>query len=293
MPWYAAGVAAILCAIALTLLAVLGPLGLGVIQYHSSQSAIWQIAGNDLANLVLTIPLLIVGAVLDLLRRPAAKYFLVLTPVSVFYYALSIGIGQEWSDPTILGNSEQYFWPFLLLMICSLVLLLGTLPRFVPADAPDFDRRKLRLFVVVTALFLAMFTLMWASQVLQVERTGDLADGSYVSAPTVFWTIRYLDLGLTVPIGFLSLGLLMTRPRRAYGLVLLFFGFFINTGTAVNSMAAVMFLHNDPSASVPMALIFLVLGAMSYALLCFMVKDKVRSWRSSMAYADIIADRQA
>lgn len=290
LPWFATGVFAIACALALTLLAVLGPFGLDIIHYRSSQSAIDQIAGNDLANLVLTIPLLIIGGAMELLRRPNAKYFLVLTPISVFYYALSIGLGQEWGDPSVTGNVEQYFWLFLLLIIGSIFLLIGSVPRFLPQDAPTFDRKRLRIFAAVTGIFLAMFAMMWMSQVIAVQQTGDLPDGSYSAAPTAFWTIRYLDLGVSVPLGFLALALLLTKPRRAYGLMLLFFGFFINTGTAVNAMAAVMFLNHDPSADPMMALVFLVLGALSYALLYFLVKDKLREWRSSARLVRALAE---
>ncbi|OPY34261.1 MAG: hypothetical protein A4E32_00533 [Methanomassiliicoccales archaeon PtaU1.Bin124] len=275
LPWYLTGVAAIVAALVLVLLAALGPLGLDIIQYRSSQSAIDQIAGNDLANIVLTIPLLIIGGSLELLRRPGAKYFLVLTPISVFYYALSIGLAQEWSSPVITGNVEQYFWLFLILIVCSLFMLIGSITQFSPQDAPHMERKTLQRFAIVTGLFLTMFAVMWVSQVVSVQQTGNLPDGSYTSAPSVFWTIRYLDLGITVPLGFLALGLLVTKPRKAYALVLLLMGFMVNTGTAVNTMAAVMFLKNDPTADPVMAAVFLVLGVLSYCLLYVMVKDKL------------------
>lgn len=281
IPTYVNGMIAIGCAMVLAILAMLGPLGFDIIHYRSSQSAIWQIAGNDLANLVLTIPILLIGGILELRHRPVAKYFLILAPISILYYAISIGLAQEWSAPNITGNVEQYFWLFLVLIIGGLFLLIGMVPRFSERDAPELNIKSLKAFVAMTSLFLVLFAMMWLSQVVQVIQAGDLPDGSYKAAPTLFWTIRYLDLGISIPLGFLSLFLFLTKPKKAYGLLLLFFGFMINTVTAVNAMSAVMFINNDPSADPMMAAIFLVLGAMSYALLYFMVKDKIGEWRSS------------
>ena len=49
-------------------------------------------------------------------------------------------------------------------------------------------------------VFFLLFAVMWISQIQQVTSTGDLPDGSYKEAPTVFWVIRYLDLGISIRI---------------------------------------------------------------------------------------------
>jgi glucan phosphoethanolaminetransferase (alkaline phosphatase superfamily) len=118
-------------------------------------------------------------------------------------------------------------------------------------------------------------------QTLEVINTGDLADGSYSAAPTSFWTIRYLDLGISIPVGFIALFMLLSKPERAYSLVLLFFGFFVTTATAVNAMAVMQLLNNDPAAQSlgPGIAIFAVLGVLSYSLLYYLVRDKVAAWR--------------
>jgi len=283
LPLRALGAVAILCAAVLVALAALGPLGTEMIQYRSSQSGIWQIEGNDLANLVLMVPLLLAGGILALMGRDGAKYLLILTPVTLMYYGLSVGIGQEWSDPAIAGNVEDFFLLHLALIVGGLLLLVGSMSMFSPRDAPAFKPRGLRLFVGLTALFLVLFTFMWFSQVMEVQSVGDLADGSYSAAPTSFWAIRFLDLGISVPVGFLSLYLLMVQPKRAYHLVLLFFGFFVTTATAVNSMALLQLVHGDPAAQAlgPGLAVFAVLGVLAYALLYFVVKDKVQGWRAA------------
>ena len=280
IPIRAIGVVAIICAAVLLALALLGPLGSGSIVYRSSESAIMQVEGNDISNLFLMVPLLLIGGVLALMRRDGAKYLLVLTPITLMYYALSVGIGQEWAS--VPGNVERYFFLFLALIIGGLVLLIGTMSMFSRLDAPHFKARGLRLFVGLTVLFLVLFGAMWMMQTIEVMNTGDLADHSYTAAPTAFWTIRYLDLGISIPVGFIALYLLLSKPERAYSLVLLFFGFFVTTATAVNAMGIAQVLSNDTAQNlVPMLAVFMILGALAYGLLYYMVRDKVALWRNT------------
>src|SRR4030066_144624 len=178
IPRYAVSITAFVCAGALALMALLGPLGTVSIQYRTSQSGIWQTEGGDLVNLLLITP----------------------------------------------------------------ILLIASLSMFTVKDTPMFKPRSLRIYVGVMGVFLLMFAAMWISELLQVVSTGDTSSGSYGDAPTVFWVIRYFDLGVTIPLGFLALFLLLTKPERSYSMILLFFGFFITLGTAVNSLGWVMYI---------------------------------------------------
>jgi len=275
MPRFVVGPAALICAVVLVALAVLGPLGLGEIQYRASQSGVWQIEGADIVNLVLIAPILLIGGVLHLLGRSSSRYFLILTPITLMYTGLTLGIGQEWSNPAYSGNPEQYAWLFLALVIGGLVLLIGTLPLFTEKDAPEFKRKGLRIYVAVMSLFLLLFALMWISEMASVVSTGDTASGSYSTAPGTFWTIRFLDLGVTIPLGFIALALLLTKPKRAYSLVLLFFGFFVTLGSAVLSMGIVMTVNGDPEAQAGALPIFGMLAVMSYAGLLYLVRTQL------------------
>ncbi len=246
IPWYVTGAVAILCALVLIAMAALGPSGTGDIEYRTSQSGLWQVMGQDLADLFLIAPLLLVGGTLQLMRKDVAKYLLVLTPLTLMYTGLSLGIGQEWTAHD--GDVEAYFWMFLSLVIGGLLLLIGVLPRFGPGDGTGFQRKRLMAFVFVMGLVLLLFAGMWTGQIDQVVATGDLADGSYSDSPNAFWTVRFLDLGICVPLGFVSLFLLLRRPEKGYPLVLLFFGFFLTMAVTVNAMALVQLLNDDPAA---------------------------------------------
>ena len=281
MPRFVVGPAALVCAAVLIALAALGPLGLGEIQYRASQSGVWQIEGADIVNLVLVAPILLIGGVLHILGRDSSKYFLILTPIVLMYTGLTLGIGQEWSNPEYTGNPEQYIWLFLVLVIGGLVTLVGVLPLFTEKDAPEFNTRGLRIYVAVMSLFLLMFAYMWVSEMAVVASTGDTASGSYSAAPTTFWTIKFLDVGITIPLGFIALALLLTKPKRAYSMVLLFFGFFVTLGSAVLSMGIVMTVNNDPEAQAGALPIFGVLAVLSYAGLLYLVRSKLSLWFAS------------
>lgn len=276
---YFIGITAIVLAAVLILVAVLGPMGLHIMQHRTSESGVFQTIGQDMSNCLLMTPLLLIGGILHLMRRDSSKYFLILTPITLMYTGLSYGIGQEWSNPAYSGNIENYFWLFLAMIIGGLILTMSSLSMFSDDDAPDFNPRGLRIYVLLLSIFLLFFAMIWSSDVFEVIATGDTTSGSYQSTPTVFWVIRYLDLGISIPVGFLSLYLLITRPKKAYPIILLFFGFFITMATAVNAMAVVQVINADPEVAGAAAaglVIFPVLGILAYAGLFYLIKDKIR-----------------
>ncbi|MCF2136365.1 MAG: hypothetical protein K9W43_03910 [Candidatus Thorarchaeota archaeon] len=282
---YATGVTALLTAITLVLTTIWGPAVLGIIQYRTSQSGIYQMMGQDWVNLLLMAPLLIVGGLLHMKKHSGGKYFLILTPITLIYTGLSYGVGQEWSSSSYGGNAEHYAWLFLIMMISGLILAMSSYSMFSPDDSPNFAGRGVKIYVSLMTLFLFFFASMWMSEMSEVMTTGGTASGTYASTPTLFWVVRYLDLGFTIPLGLLALYLLLTRPRKAYPMILLFFGFFITLGTAVNAMAIVQLLSGDPELAGAVAaglVIFPILGILSYAGLFYLLKDKiVRLFKSS------------
>ncbi|MHA2366209.1 MAG: hypothetical protein ACXAC7_19775 [Candidatus Hodarchaeales archaeon] len=266
---------ALLCAGALILLSILGPLGLELLEHRTSQSAIYQTQGQDLVNLILLAPLCLIGGVLHWKRNENSKYFLILVGIYVsLYTGLAYGIGQEWAmDYT--GNVEQYFWLFYLLIISGLVLLISSLSMFDENDAPEFNLRSLRIYIVVMIIFLLIFSLMWLGEIIEVVLTGDTSTGSYSEPPNVFWVIRYFDLGITFPLGFIGLYLLGTRPKKAYPLMLAFYGFFITLVTAINAMALVMLLNKDPLLQAEGLVIFPILAILAWSGFIYLIKHKL------------------
>lgn len=273
LPRGAVVVAAFLGAVVVAAMAILGPLGFKVIQYPTSQSGTYQAMGVDATNLIIMVPALLIGGILLLLRRGSAKYFLILTPVTLFSLALEAGAGEEWS--LYPGNLERYAWMYILEVVVALVLLVGVYPMFSEADVPAFGRRGLRIYVGFMTLLLALFTLMWLQEIVQVATTGNTSSGSYRNSPVGFWMVRFMDLGVSIPLGFLGMYLLWTKPAKAYALVLLFFGFFVTMGTTVTAMGLVMFLNHDPEAQAGALVIFPLLTLMAWGGLLYLIKDKL------------------
>ncbi|MCU0860170.1 MAG: hypothetical protein MUE55_06265, partial [Thermoplasmata archaeon] len=51
IPWYIVGPVAIISAVVVAAMAILGPLVLGEIEYRTSESGVWQVQGGDIVNL--------------------------------------------------------------------------------------------------------------------------------------------------------------------------------------------------------------------------------------------------
>jgi hypothetical protein len=223
---------------------LLGPLWLDLIQMHTSISGILQTKAQDLVNIIIITPLLIIGGILNIKKSSIAKYLLILTPIYLFYFGLSYGIGQEWT--VYPGNIENFFWIYILCIVIGLILLFYTMPQFKSDDAPKFNKKSLRWYVIISIIFLGLFTLLWYKDIFTVLFKGDLPGNAYTNGPTLFWMIRYLDLSITIPLGFVGFYLLWTRPKKYYAVLLLFFGFFLTMIFAVCSMAWFQFVTNDP-----------------------------------------------
>lgn len=252
------GITALATGIGLAAMASLGPLWLGIIQYRTSPSAIYQFIGQDMVNLFIMAPICIIGGLLRLLGRQSAKYLLILTPPYLIYTILSFGMGMEWSHPAYSGNSEQYFFLFLGLLIGGFLLLFDSLGQFSgSAKGRPIKRSVLLPYSILFSLFLILFGLMWVGEVFEVMRTGTTR--GYEASPLAFWLVRYFDLGFTIPLGFLSIYLLWSRPATGYPVQLLFYGFFLTMGLAVNAMGLAMYLFKDPNWTIESTVVFAVL----------------------------------
>ncbi|MHA1971893.1 MAG: hypothetical protein ACTSW1_02800 [Candidatus Hodarchaeales archaeon] len=267
---------AFVCAVALGLLSLLGPSGLEMIVYRTSQSVIYQIQGQDIVNVLFLAPLCVIGGVLHLRRNENSKYFLILVGLYIsLYTGFAYGIGQEWSHPAYTGNVERFFLLFYVLVVGGLLLFISSYAMFKEEDAPEFDPRNLKIYIGLMSVFLVLFSLMWTKEIIEVVTTGNTLKGTYTESPNVFWIIRYLDLGITIPMGFIGLYLLGTRPKKAYPLILAFYGFFGTLGTAVLGMAVVMVLNGDPSVQGGALVIFPVLTILAWVGFFYLIKTKI------------------
>jgi hypothetical protein len=239
------GLLAVMAGAVLIYLAVQGPLVRGVIRYRTAEVINNQLAGQDVVNLFLLSPLLIVGGLALLLKKRFAKDLLIATPLFLIYYALSYTIGWEWGSPAYAGNSQAFTFHFLFVLVAALIILLYSLAEFPKNVVSRFRPVGLAVYSLVFSALLLVFAGMWLKEVREVIVTGTAR--GYDIAPTAFWLVRVFDLGFSIPLGFLGLYLMWARPNRAFPIICLFYGFFFTQIIAVNAMGWVMLLKKDPT----------------------------------------------
>jgi hypothetical protein len=244
--------------IILIYLAIEGPLFLQHIKYKTAEIINNQLAGQDIVNIFLLSPILIVGGVALFFKKRISKYLLITTPLYLIYFVLSYTIGWEWSSPKYSGNSELYTFHFLFILISSLIILLYSLSIFPKNVESTFKRKGLIVYSVLFSLFLLVFASMWIKEVEEVMSTGTAR--AYDIAPTAFWVIRIFDLGFSIPLGFISVYLLWARPNTSYAIQFMFYGFFLTMIIAVNAMGIIMLVNNDPTFMMRDLTVFLILA---------------------------------
>jgi len=252
------GLISVAAGVTLIYLALMGPLYLGLIKYRTPEVINNQLVGQDLVNLAVVGPILLIGGILLWLRKKVAKYLLILTPLFLIYYALSYTIGWEWSSPQYSGNNEKYFFHFLLILIAALLIMFYCLSVFPKKVSAHFKKTSLGLYSSLFVLFLLVFAGMWIKEVVEVIKTGTTR--GYDTSPIVFWLVRVFDLGFSIPLGLISVYLLWTRVDKAYPLIYLFYGFFFTQILAVKAMGWMMFVKHDPTFAMRDLVVFSVLA---------------------------------
>jgi hypothetical protein len=261
-----------------TLVAVnvlLGPLGLGVIQWRVSAIGLNQTYGADGAALGLVVPTAIAAAWLWHRRARLAAPLALGVGLATLYYAVASALGPDYIRYD--GNNERFF-----LILLALTILGWTVAAraWAALDAhPPFPAfwlgRSLGTVLIVGG---AAIGLAWTRQLLDIAISGSPtgADAlAYVDAPSAFWLVRVVDLGFIVPICLgTGAGLWRGTPtavKAAYGVT----AFMNLQAVSVLSMGAIMLWRQDPTASptlvyalVPISLglaVFSALLLVSYA----------------------------
>ncbi|MBK7257497.1 MAG: hypothetical protein IPI01_06780 [Ignavibacteriae bacterium] len=249
---------AIATGLMLVYLAVEGPTFLNQLRYKTPGINNNQIVAQDLVNVFLLSPLLIAGGVTLFFRRGIAPYLLMMTPLYLIYFVLSYTLGMEWSSTHYSGNSEQYTFHFLFILVSALIILLYGLSIFPGNVTATFRKTGLIIYSIGFPVFLLVFASMWIKEVLEVIATGTTR--AYDASPTMFWVVRMFDLGFSIPLGLISVYLLWTRPRTTFPVQFLFYGFFLTMIVAVNAMGWVMWMNDDPTFMMRDLIVFLNLG---------------------------------
>jgi hypothetical protein len=263
-------VVALLCALMLIYLGIQGPMFKGNIIYKTHPTVYNQLIAQDAVNTFVIAPILLIGSWGLFNRKKFAKYLLVSTPLFLFYYAISYGIGWEWMAPDYQGNSQLYFFHFLSVSIAALLIMFYCLDAFPARHKPRFKKNVLVVYSILFTVFMALFAMMWMKEIFQVFSTGTAR--GYDISPAAFWLVRFFDLGFSIPLAFISLYLLWLRPQTSFPVQMLLYGFFLSMSVVVNAMGLVMVINHDPSADLASNAVFVVLMLISFAGYIFILK---------------------
>jgi uncharacterized membrane protein YhdT len=221
-----------------------GPMGADDIDYGISESMWNQLLGLELVTLFLVLPWTVVAAVLAL-RGHAAAPLLGFAPSAYTTYMYA---------QYVLGPQYDSYRPVVLLELALtstgllLTLWSWSLARALPAPSTT-PRRQRALGLVL--LGLAGFVVLRYLPGL-VDTVGQAPiPTEFSDAPTFYWSIVLLDLGVVVPLtvaaGVAALRGTPAGVRAPYAVL----GWFALVPPSVFAMAAVMLARDDPNASVP------------------------------------------
>ena len=261
-PWLAAGL--MLFGVGAALVAALGPLLAGVIDYHVSEGAVNQIIGGDVAGLVLVAPVSIVAGIL-VWRGHLAGPVLALGPAVYGLYMYSqLALGNDISR--YAGNSERFFPLYLGLFVLAGAIAVTGWRVIDPANLPTASKRLNRFFgwfVLAVAFFLLVGLHLpglvdaWADQPTSTE---------YLADPVVFWLVKFMDLALVVP-ALVAVGIGVLRDsawveKAKYAAA----GWVALLGSSVAGMAIVMQATGDPAATFGNTVAFSVFAGIAVVL---------------------------
>lgn len=230
---------------------LLGPLVLGVLRYRTSELAANQIAGGDLAGLLVVAPACLAIAALARSGRAAAPV-LALAPAGYAVYMYSqLIMGNEYTR--LPGNVERFFPLLLAVVLAGGWVAVTAWSEMGRQPLPATSRRYDRVVGVVLLVVAAYVVLgIHASSYLDAVSSSP-SDPQYLSAPTAFWAVKLWDLGFVVPAAVVvGVGMLRGRAwarRPMYALL----GGYLLLGSAVAAMAWAMHLEGDPGGSLAQA----------------------------------------
>jgi len=248
----AGGVLSCVLGLLLVVAGVLGPVGTGLIRFHMSDDALVQYVGGELVTLALALVLL-VCAPFWLSGRRWAPALTAGASAYVIYTFVTVVMGQEYGSYP--GNAESAFLLYSAITACAVLLLLAS-ARVSSAlgPLPDPPHRAATVLLVGAGV---LFALVWLAQLAGFYRSGP--SDEYLTATALFWVIKYLDLGIVIPLLVVT-GFAQRHPTPVTdSAALTALGFMTWLLAAIVLMAAEMVRQNAAGASWVIVVVFAVL----------------------------------
>jgi len=261
----AIGITAILAGLVQLIVIIIGPLfGKNIIQYHFSDSSLIQLYGQEIVSLILVVPALVIGGTLWIMRKDISTYLLAFASGNIIYNGLTYGLFNDFSIP---GNSERFSLLFIFLINIGLILVVSSYRSFnqKKINYDQIKRKQITIIIIAFGTILTLFLLLWLKQVFEVTTLGTTNPASiYEDNKNGFWLIKFLDLGIAIPLGFYSTYLLWKRSSKSFPLVILLYSFFASMIAAVFGMLITQFAFNDQSITFGNGVIFGLLTVVTW-----------------------------
>ncbi len=254
-------------AVGLAAVALLGPLGWGVVAYRVTPTLRSQTLGLDATSLLVVAPLALAAAVLALRRRPLGPVLALGIGAYTSYMSVQYVLGPDYGR--LPGTNQQLFPLFLVVFTAG---WLVALTAWTAIDSAQLVRSRRHELLVARLVLPVLAVLAFARYLpaLADWMSAAPADPGYRAGPTFAWTIALLDLGVFLPATVLTcVGLGRGAPwaRKALALVVGWFGL---VGPAVAAMGLALYLTDDPTATAGNTIFLTVLG-LAFAVLAVVV----------------------
>jgi len=239
---------------ALALNSLLGPLLADAIDYSLSESLRNQLIGLDAVSLILVAPLCLVAGVLVWRGRPAGAG-LALGPATYTSYMFV---------QYVVGPGYQHY-PAVLLFHLGLFVLGGVVAVWAwsslrPDRLPPMTDRTRRVRAGVL-LGLAAFVVMRYLPAIVGSVSEKEFSEEFRTEPAFFWTILLMDLGIVVPSAIAAAMALRHGAAVASKAMFAVVGWFALVPPSVAAMGITMVANDDPHASTPATVLFVVAAA--------------------------------
>jgi hypothetical protein len=268
---------------AMAIVAVLGPLVLDVLRYRISATSLNQIIGGDAAALAVVVPITVAVGVLAIRGHRAAPVLALAPSIFVVYTYTQLIIGNEYLR--LPGNVERFFPLLLAVFILAGAVALrawNSVPsERLPPTSSGVDRMAGTLLLVIAVFVVVGLHLPNYLDAMR-DHPGTV---QYLSSPTAFWLVKFMDLGIVVPAA-VTVGIATLRHRQwARKPVYALLGAYTLIGASVAGMAITMAARHDPDASTATVIGAVLLTALLAGLTCAVYRPLFRRANTGLAAA--------
>jgi hypothetical protein len=254
--WLPVGLLAI--AAGLALLALLGPLVTGAVDYRVTGTLRNQTTGLDAFSLFVVAPLALWTA--SLARRGHAAGPALALGIGAYtsYMLAQYVVGPDYGH--LPGNDELLFPLCLLLFAAGWLVVVRAWTIFAADWAALLPRPALTIGRVILPV-LAFVAFVRYVPALADAMSSHPNDAGYLAGPGFFWTIALLDLGVFLPLIVAACVGIRRGARWAPRALFTVVGWLGLVGPAVAAMSIAMEVNGDPNASAGGVALTSVLGA--------------------------------